>query len=337
MIYLLGPNITKCALDGAPRFCAECERMLRRHVPTSPLDTEAAVRMITPTGAETVIFFNPETGTALPPAVTRLVRGAKNVFPVAMTTSARKPPDAASSRQSFDVVEFLALRGGEANTEAAGAAFAREVLAAIHPSLWRSHMALFLSHRRVDGEQLARDFWKYLSALRQQGFRDLADLNIGADAQQTIEQSLRESDAVIFFDTPLAATSEWVGHEIRMALRGGIPIVWIKAGTHALPEGFPQPARTPHFTIPGTAVTLADATRAVEMAGDVVGESAVQVLEARARLTAIDGIDVEENDGDRLVYSVRIDCGRRSLTRRHVYHSSGAVLRNAPAGCGDKC
>jgi len=146
--------------------------------------------------------------------------------------------------------------------------------------------------------------------LKQNGFRDLADLAVGEDAQLVIEQRLRDSDAVLFFDTALAHTSEWVARELRIALRGGIPIVWIKAGDHTVPNGFPQPARYPHLALRVPEVTQGDAERSVSLASDLVRESAVQVLDASARLRDLGGVEVEVKDPNRLVYTVRIRCGK---------------------------
>ena len=310
MIYLLAPSVTKCISDAAAKFCTMCEQSLRRHVPTTGLDTEHALRFVSAGTSDAAILFNPANGAKVSGGVTELLRAAGQVFPVAMTRSSRQPPQAVSARQSFDVEEFLALRGGDANVEAAGTAFAREVLAEVQPSLTRSRMSLFLSHRRADGEDLARELWRRLYDLSQRGFRDLADIHIGESALDVVESRLRESDAVLFFDTPLAHTSEWVEWEIRIALRSGIPIVWIKAGDHALPYRFPHPAQRPHFTLAGANVTREDAERAVSLAADLVRESAVQVLDSCARLKGLDGLEVKAEDLNRLLYSVRIRCGR---------------------------
>lgn len=310
MIYLLAPSVTKCAAEAAVKFCAMCEQSLRRHVPTTPLDTEPAVRFASAGASDAAILFNPTHGANLSRGVTDLLRATGQVFPVAMTKSSRQPPHTVSVRQSFDVEEFLALRGGDANVEAAGAAFAREVLAEVQPSLTRSRMSLFLSYRRVDGEDRARELWTHLQTLRQRGFRDLADIHIGESALDVVESRLHESDAVLFCDTPLAHTSEWVEREIRIALRNGIPIVWIKAGEHTLPYRFPHPAQRPHLTLGGANVSLTDAEGAVSLAADLVRESAVQVLDSCARLKALDGLEVKVEDLNRLLYSVRIRCGR---------------------------
>jgi hypothetical protein len=310
MIYLVAPVVTNCGLAGADRFCYACNASLSRHVLTSLVNSAAAVPLVSAGEQDAAVFFNPGDGVALSAAVTRMLQQTGRVFPVAMTSSARRPPAVAATRQSFDVAEYLALRGGERNIGAAGAAFAREVLSVVQPTLSRSRLALFLSHRRADGEDLARRFWEHLLVLKQDEFRDLADLAIGDDAQRVIELRLRESDAVLFFDSPLASTSEWVGRELRIALRSGIPIVWIKAGDHTLPNGFPQPARYPHFTLGGPEVTREDAERAVSVASNLVRESAVQVLEARSRLKDLGGVEVVVKDPDRLVYTVRIQCGK---------------------------
>ncbi|QNI30993.1 TIR domain-containing protein [Alloacidobacterium dinghuense] len=310
MIYLIAPSVTKCNAEGASLICTTCEQALRRYVPTSPLDNDAAVRLVTAGANDTAIFFNPTTEVNLSNAAIKLLRSVGHAFPIAMTVSSRRPPDVANMRQSFDVTEYLALRGGERNIDLAGAAFAREVLSMIQPSLMRSRLSLFLSHRRADGESLARAFWEKLLVLSQNSFRDLADILIGESAQEVLESRLRQSDAVLFFDTRLAYTSEWVERELRIALRNGIPIVWIKVGTHGLPNSFPHPAATPHLFIQDGAVTSDEAEQAVSAAADLVRESAVQILDADARLKEVENIDVEIRDPNKLINAVRIVCGK---------------------------
>jgi hypothetical protein len=159
-------------------------------------------------------------------------------------------------------------------------------------------------------EGSSRAYSGKLQTLRQNSFRDLADIQVGESAQQLIESRLRESDAVLFLDTPLAHTSEWVERELRIALRSGIPVVWIKAGNHKLPNGFPHPTAEPHFTFDGPPVSDEAAEQAVSMAADLVRESAVQILEADTRLKMIGDLDVEVKDPDKLINLVRIRCGR---------------------------
>jgi hypothetical protein len=160
MIYLLAPTVTGCTASTANSFCSACERLLRRFAAPTPLDNENAVRLVIPSAKDAAIFLNPDAGTSLSKTVTRMLGGVGQAFPVAMTIPSRRPPDVASSRQSFDVPEFLALRGGELSVDVAGAAFARQILSILQPSISRSRMSLFLSHRRADGGEFARVFWQ---------------------------------------------------------------------------------------------------------------------------------------------------------------------------------
>jgi len=311
MIYLLHPSLTGCTAETAVAFASACESALKRYLPVATLDNPDVLAFTRCDPEDAAILFNPGADTKLSRKVAALLGKAGQVFPVAMSPATRTPPEEARVRQSFDLQEYLAVRGGDISLQMAAASFARELLSTVQPSLTRSRLALFLSHRRADGEELARSFWEKLQILKQDSFRDLADIQVGENAQDKIERNLRGSDAVLFFDTPLASTSAWVQRELQIALRSGIPVVWIRAGDHELPEGFPHPAARPHFTIAGSSVGSKDAEDAVSVAADLVRESAVQILDADARLSRIDGLEVEVKDANKLICAVRIGCGRR--------------------------
>nr|WP_249365688.1 TIR domain-containing protein [Cytobacillus citreus] len=109
-------------------------------------------------------------------------------------------------------------------------------------------MVLFLSHRRIDGEEIAGAFYDELCLRAQDRFRDLSDILVGEDAQEVIERNLRKSDAVVFLDTPLSGESQWIELELKMALTMNLPIVWVKLGEDTDRVDLKiKPADFPHF------------------------------------------------------------------------------------------
>jgi hypothetical protein len=168
---------------------------------------------------------------------------------VAAARDERHPPALIENRQSFDVVELLRQRALDPSQVATVAiVFARQVFSILKPTLAVEPMHLFLSHRRFDGEEVAASFHGTLLSTAQNAFRDLFDIRVGEDSQEVIEARLRESDAVIFLDTPKTGESPWILKELQTALSLQLPIVWIRIGSE---EGRAplsiMPAGTPHF------------------------------------------------------------------------------------------
>jgi hypothetical protein len=82
----------------------------------------------------------------------------------------------------------------------------------------------FISHDRTDG-----DFAELLSLrLDKEGLRAWVDterLTVGLDWRQEIDQSIRQSRAVVVLVTPAARQSEYVTYEWAFALGVGVPVV----------------------------------------------------------------------------------------------------------------
>ena len=138
---------------------------------------------------------------------------------------------------------------------------------------------------------------------------------VGEKAQEIIERNLRQSDAVIFLDTPRCGESEWVELELQMALSLNIPIVWIKIGPR---DGRASlnvvPADKPHFYKPD----IDPSTRqldsdfvdgAIQKAFEVSRENAKKVFGhlRRVRVMADKGsIDLKELSHKYFTYQIQI-------------------------------
>lgn len=213
------------------------------------------MRMTEPDGGDVVVFFNRIDESYEVPVihfVEKAIRANASILPVAATREERHPPAIVQDRQSFDVVEHLRQRGLDASQSATIATvFARQVLSILKPTLVGEPMHFFLSHRRFDGEEVSATFHRTLLATPQRTFRDLFDVRVGEDAQEAIEARLRESDAVIFLDTPKAGASSWIAKELQMALSLQVPIVWVRIGHEdgRAPLTI-SPCSKPHFVYP---------------------------------------------------------------------------------------
>lgn len=181
-----------------------------------------------------LVFFNPPRE-YVAEGITDLIERARErgavILPVALTATGRRPPEAASSRQSFDVVDHLRRRElDESQIGVVGAAFAREALSMLMPTYVQSRLRLFLCHRRADGEEAVAHLDRALSSRHEHVFRDLIDIQAGEEAQERIDEALAGADVLVFLDTPSAGESWWIQHELATALGRAIPIVWVEVG-----------------------------------------------------------------------------------------------------------
>ncbi|MEG9437833.1 TIR domain-containing protein [Edaphobacter sp. HDX4] len=252
--YLVSPELTLRSSPVATAFFAAIHDTLQEFIGISILRNVTQLLVTEPDAGDAVVIFNREDADYLGPVTQFLqksVRQGVKVLPVAISAEARRPPAAAGTAQSFDLVEQLRQRALSASqVETIAKVFARQLLSILKPTLVTEPMHLFLSHRRLDGEDLTAAFTRLRTTSTDAAFRDLYDVRMGEDAQEVIDARLAESDAVIFLDTPKAGESPWIAKELRGALQFGLPIVWVRVGSEE--DRAPlevKPADLPHFTL----------------------------------------------------------------------------------------
>jgi len=311
MIYLIHPDLTLPDSQPALNFHRALERELQQHTAVSVIGTGPALRLLDPTDQDALIFFNHEQAVPYNREVLRVLRGKAETFPVAIFRTLRIPPDPARDRQSFDVSDQLDQRGlSEANVGTVAAVLSRALLARLQPTLSQYKMRLFLSHRRADGEDLARQFYQLLKQRAEESFRDLSDVLVGEDAQDVIEERLIQSDAVIFLDTPLAYESVWVSKELEMALSLNLPIVWISLGADEHGAKLKvRPTQTPHIKRPALAFDPDTVDEAISYAFSLAREEGLRVLDTISRLRDVTdrySIELIEESKNKLIYTLLI-------------------------------
>jgi hypothetical protein len=328
MIYVLHPELTVGSNAVAGVFYEASLKELERELPVVALKSEAQTRDLELGKNDALIIFN---SGQYPSFVQRLLTARAVIFPVAIDTTLRFPGKGASHRQSFDIPDELARRGQTAASVATVAmAFVRVLLAQVQPTVSRCALRLFLSHRRPDGENLARPFQNMLEQRRQQAFRDLSDILVGEDAQEVIYDRLIRSDAVLFLDTPLACESEWIGKELQMALSLNIPIVWICLGADKTGRRLKvRPAEVPHFNFERTEITPDLADSALHKAFVLGREfAAPRVFDSIRRLRDVCSRDggLQPEDQRSLLFTVKIPRPTErypQLPRRHLIQFFG--------------
>ncbi|MFE3898553.1 MULTISPECIES: TIR domain-containing protein [unclassified Priestia] len=258
--YLIHPDLTLGPNTIANNFFKVCRDELIESIEVLIINSEQVLVSARPTHHDVVVFFNKsdqDYSSGIINFLNDVIDGKSanqvrnDVIPIAIGKDMRIPPLVISQVQSFDLVDELRRRSLSSEYHPLIAtSLARTVITRLQPTLSKDNMKLFISHRRLDGEEIAAAICKELRGRVDQVFRDLIDIRVGEDAQEVIESNLKASDAVIFLDTPKTGESEWIEKEIKMALSLNLPIIWIRIGSSE--ERVPLktvPSGCPHFEL----------------------------------------------------------------------------------------
>lgn len=153
------------------------------------------------------------------------------VWSIAMKAEYRMPPEPVVKKQSYDIPSRMENRNPlKNNMRAIAQLFARKIIAQTLSPLYRDEVLYFLSHRRSDGEHIAKQLSDELSRLTRERnvYRDVVNVAVGDDAQQDIDRNLEQSDVLIFLQTEQAKDSCYVMKELCYALIHNIPVLWIQ-------------------------------------------------------------------------------------------------------------
>ena len=201
--------------------------------------------------SQLLILFNAETYSyEIKQLVGRSVEKNAIVWPIGICKNYRKPMEAISIKESFDISSNLENRKSDSNISSVAQVFARMVLAECMPTFCReSKKLLFVSHKRLDGEEIAAKLCDKIYDLHHKSyaFRDVVEVEVGEDAQEVIDRALSVSDVLVFLHTPKSAVSEWVQKEVLYALMNGIPILWIRIDQANIEALRVRPSENPHI------------------------------------------------------------------------------------------
>ncbi len=185
----------------------------------------------------------------------KLLSIAKNqnavIYPVAIDKETRKPLDVIDDKQSYDVWEQLRCRDLSYDYLSLIACdFARKIIAEINPTIYSENGLIFISHRRLDGEEITA---KLCDTLNNQfksckTFRDVTAVKVGEEAQSEIDKAMSKSDAFIFIHTPESAESEWIQKELRFAVLRNIPVLWVQIDNADINKLKIIPSEKPHLS-----------------------------------------------------------------------------------------
>ena len=190
------------------------------------------------------------------------------IFPIALSKEKRKPNKTILDKQSFDVYEQLRCRNlSKDYINIAAKVFVRKIISLCCPSIYQDEINIFLSHRRLDGEEIAAGICDEIRILapEKNAFRDVVNIGVGEAAQDVVDLSLAQSDVLVFFHTNKSAESDWVLKELLYAIAYNIPVLWIKIGNVDINNLKYRPTENPHlnysvedFTTQDKRKTIAD-------------------------------------------------------------------------------
>jgi len=173
-----------------------------------------------------------------------------NIWPVAMKQDCRKPMHDIDIKQSYEVYEQLRCRNlNDDYLKTIGTVFARKIISGILPTFYSDNCLLFVSHRRLDGEEIAAKFCDQLDiqARNNRSFRDLTSVEVGEEAQKIIDSALGQSDVLIFIHTEKSAESDWIKKELIHAILNNVPIIWVRVDEADKAKLSIKPGDNPHI------------------------------------------------------------------------------------------
>lgn len=172
------------------------------------------------------------------------------IWPVAIDKTARTPTGIISAKQSYDVWEQLRCRDlDEQYIGIVSKIFARKIIARVFPTCYCEESEIFLSHRRIDGEEITAKIYDkmLIQAKELTPFRDVVNVKVGDAAQEVIDERMENSDAFIFLHTARSGESEWILKELRFALLKQIPVLWVQIDNADVNILKVKPSDQPHL------------------------------------------------------------------------------------------
>ena len=178
------------------------------------------------------------------------VQKEAEIWPIAINKEDRLPEGPISRKQSYDVWEQLRRRNlDKSQISTIALSFARKIIARVLPTLYNENGEIFISHRRLDGEDIAAKIYDRLKiqAESMTPFRHVARINVGEEAQPVIDEAMKDCEIFVFIHTPKAAESEWILKELLFAMLRCIPVLWIQIDDADEKKLKIKPSEKPHL------------------------------------------------------------------------------------------
>ncbi|AKN29955.1 hypothetical protein Ccar_03535 [Clostridium carboxidivorans P7] len=255
-ILFISPNLTMKEPGKGNVFLNACIKEIENYLFDIPVirNLNHASSVMSKLDKDVLIIIFNDNLDKYPDEIVKLIDVAKekkiDIWPVAINKDIRDPIDNIGIKQSYDVFEQLRCRNlNDEYLETIGIVFARKAISKVLPNFYSDNSLLFISHRRLDGEEIAAKFCDQLSiqARNNKSFRDVTNVEVGEVAQKVIDSSLSESDVLIFIHTEKSAESDWIQKELIYAVLNSIPIIWIRVDKANEEKLRIKPSDNPHI------------------------------------------------------------------------------------------
>ncbi|WP_455810065.1 SLOG domain-containing protein [Clostridium butyricum] len=235
-IYICSPQLTLEDTREASQFYDYVVKLIKEYSDISEILNERRVSEVICNIRDPIllIFFNNSTQTYTPKMekLFQLTKENKSkIWSIALTKDSRPSQKIIKNYQSFDVISRLENRLlSKDNIKTIAQIFVRQVISECKPTFYTENKLLFVSHKRLDGEDIAAKLCDKINLLgkSKKTFRDVVEVKVGEAAQDIIDLALLQSDVLIFLHTPKSVESKWIKKEIKSALIYDIPILWIR-------------------------------------------------------------------------------------------------------------
>lgn len=237
------------------------------------------------------------------------------IWPIALDRDARTPMGIISNRQSYDVWEQLRCRDlNERYLITLAKMFSRKIIARVYPTCYCEKGEIFLSHRRIDGEEITAKIYERILVQAREAtpFRDVLNVKAGDEAQSVIDEAMENSDVFVFIHTPESGKSDWILKELRFALLRNIPILWIQIDNADIDSLRIKPSDSPHFKYStedfskaGKLTVIID--EILEKSFELIMERSNQVLGYMEYIESMFGASLSAIDEKKMIYHISME------------------------------
>lgn len=247
--------------------------------------------------------------------IDKVKRNDIEIWPIAIDRENRAPIGEFVDKQSFDVWEQLRSRNlDEEYVSVVAKILSRKIISKVFPTLYCESGEIFLSHRRVDGEEITAKIYDKMIVMAKEitAFRDVVNVKVGEEAQNVIDKHMGTSDVFVFIHTPKSGKSPWIQKELRYALLRNIPILWVKIDDANVKALRVRPSDEPHLSFKSE--DFGDDKKLVEIVDEILNKSfelvmrhSNKTLEYSEKIMEEFGENVNVHNMQELVYHVSIE------------------------------
>lgn len=254
-IYMIEPGMTMECTKQAESFARTVKEKLESYASVNYINSFNINRYEGEIDEDSfIILFNDRSDRRINENMQDFLNTAKEkrsfLFPVALQKETRMPAEEIAEYQSYDVYEQLRCRNLEDTyLNSIAEDCVRKIISRTMPMLYSDTGLIFVSHRRLDGEEITA---KLCDRIRQQSqqsnvFRDVINVQVGEAAQEVIDKAMENSDAFLFIHTEKSAESPWIQKELSFALLRNIPVVWVRIENADISKLRIKPAENPNL------------------------------------------------------------------------------------------